>query len=59
MLSDADPSAGELVEANRATLGVLFDAAGWSEFEGLVQDYAFADAQAKLEHALDNKDWSR
>ena len=59
MLSDADPSAGELVEANRATLGVLFDRAGWSEFEGLVQDYAFADAQAKLEHALDNKDWSR
>ena len=59
LLSDADPSAGEFVEANRATLGVLFDVAGWSEFEGFVQNYAFADALSRLEHALDNKDWSR
>ncbi len=59
LLSDGDPSAADFIEANRATLGVLFDAAGWSQFEGLVQNYAFADAQARLEHALDHKDWSR
>ncbi len=59
LLSDADPSAGDFIEANRGTLGVLFDTAGWSEFEGFVQGYAFADAQARLAHAIENKDWSR
>jgi HPt (histidine-containing phosphotransfer) domain-containing protein len=53
LLSDSDPAAGEFVEANCGTLSPLFDAAGWSEFETLVQGYAFADAHARLARALD------
>jgi hypothetical protein len=52
-LSDADPAAGEFVEANCGTLSPLFDAAGWSEFETLVQGYSFADAHARLARALE------
>ena len=47
-LSDSDPAAAEFVDANRDALSPLFDAAGWSEFETLVQGYAFADAQAQI-----------
>jgi signal transduction histidine kinase/CheY-like chemotaxis protein/HPt (histidine-containing phosphotransfer) domain-containing protein/HAMP domain-containing protein len=53
LLSDSDPAAGEFVEANCGTLSPLFDAAGWSEFETLVQGYAFADAHARLARALE------
>jgi two-component system sensor histidine kinase/response regulator len=53
LLSDSDPAAGEFVEANCGTLSPLFDAAGWSEFETLVQGYAFADAHARLVRALE------
>ena len=53
----SDPAAGEFIEANRDALSPLFDAAGWSEFETLVQGYAFADAQARLEHALETSAW--
>jgi signal transduction histidine kinase/DNA-binding response OmpR family regulator/HPt (histidine-containing phosphotransfer) domain-containing protein len=52
LLSDSDPAAGEFIHANRGALSPLFDAAGWSEFETLVDGYAFADAQTRLEHAL-------
>jgi hypothetical protein len=31
---------------------LLFRDAEWPEFERLVQDYAFADAQSQLEKAL-------
>ena len=53
------PAAGEFIDANRDALSPLFDAAGWSEFEALVQGYAFADAQAQLEHALETSAGSR
>jgi HPt (histidine-containing phosphotransfer) domain-containing protein len=53
LLSDSDPTAGEFIDAHRDALSLLFDAAGWSEFDALVQGYAFADAQARLEHALE------
>ena len=59
LLSDSDPAAGEFVEAHRDALRPLFDAAGWSEFDTLVQGYAFADAQARLEHALETSAGSR
>ena len=59
LLSDADPAAGEFVDANRGVLSALFDAPGWSEFEMLVQGYAFADAQDRLEHALETSAGSR
>ena len=44
---------------NRDALRPLFDAAGWSEFDTLVQGYAFADAQSRLEHALETSAGSR
>jgi len=53
LLSDSDPEAGEFIEANGGALRPLFDAAGWSEFETLIQGYAFADAHARLARALD------
>jgi len=53
LLADSDPVAGEFIEAHRGALSPLFDAAGWSEFEALVQGYAFADAHARLAHALE------
>ncbi len=59
LLSDSDPGAAEFVDANRDALRQLFDAARWSEFEALVQGYAFADAQAQLEHALETSTGSR
>jgi hypothetical protein len=59
LLSDADPAAGEFIEAHRDALRPLFDAAGWSEFDTLVQGYAFTDAQSRLEHALDTSAGSR
>jgi signal transduction histidine kinase/DNA-binding response OmpR family regulator/HPt (histidine-containing phosphotransfer) domain-containing protein/HAMP domain-containing protein len=52
LLSGSDPGAAEFVDANRAVLRPLFDAAGWSAFESLVEGYGFADAQAQLDHAL-------
>ena len=52
LLSDMDPGAADFVEENHAPLRLLFDDAAWSAFERLVQDYAFADAQAQLEQAL-------
>jgi HPt (histidine-containing phosphotransfer) domain-containing protein len=54
LLSEFDPGAAEFIEANQAALRPLFAGDAWSQFEKLVQDYAFADAQARLEHALKN-----
>jgi len=59
LLSDSDPAAGEFIDAHRDALRPLFDAAGWSEFDALVQGYAFADAQSRLEHALETSAGSR
>ncbi len=59
LLSDSDPAAGEFIDAHRDALRLLFDAAGWSEFDALVQGYAFADAQSRLEHALETSAGSR
>jgi hypothetical protein len=59
LLSDADPAAGEFIEAHRDALRPLFDAGGWSEFDTLVQGYAFTDAQSRLEHVLETSAGSR
>lgn len=48
LLSDFDPGAVEFVEANQAALRPLFPGEAWKQFEGLIQNYAFADAQAEL-----------
>jgi signal transduction histidine kinase/CheY-like chemotaxis protein len=52
LLSECDPGAADFVEANRAALRPLFGGETWPEFERLVQGYAFGDAQARLEQAL-------
>jgi len=52
LLSDSDPGAGQFVETNHAALRPLFDDGTWREFEQLVQGYAFADAQTRLEQAV-------
>ena len=52
LLSEFDPGAVEFIEANQAALRPLLPGDAWPQFEKLVQGYAFADAQAQLEQAL-------
>ena len=52
LLSESDADAVEFIEANHAVLRPLFPGDAWPQFGKLVQDYSFADAQAKLEQAL-------
>ena len=52
LLSEFDPGAVEFIEANHAALGPLFAGESWPSFEKLVQDYAFAEAQTRLEEAV-------
>ena len=52
LLSEFDPGAADFIEENRAALHLLFNDGKWPQFEGLVQGYAFADAQPQLEQAL-------
>ena len=54
LLSEFDAAAGEFIEANRGALRPLFSGDAWPQFEKLVQNYAFAEAQALLEQALRN-----
>jgi two-component system sensor histidine kinase/response regulator len=54
LLSEFDPGAADFIESNQAALRPLFAGDTWSQFEKLVQGYAFADAQAQLEQALKN-----
>ena len=51
-ISDFDPGAVDFTEANQVALRPLFPGEGWAQFEKLVQNYAFAEAQAHLEQAL-------
>ncbi len=53
LLSELDPGAADFLETNHAALRPLFGDGTWREFEALVQGYAFADAQAQLEQALE------
>ncbi|MEI6392805.1 MAG: response regulator [Verrucomicrobiota bacterium] len=53
LLSEFDPGAVEFIEANHAALRPLLPGDAWPPFEKLVQGYAFADAQAQLEQALE------
>jgi signal transduction histidine kinase/DNA-binding response OmpR family regulator len=51
LLTESDPMAADFIAANRATLRPLFASETWPQFEKLVQDYSFADAQEKLNQA--------
>jgi ribulose bisphosphate carboxylase small subunit len=53
LLSDSDAGAVEFIQAHRDALRPLFDATSWVEFDARVQSYAFEDAQAQLERALE------
>ena len=53
LLSEFDPRAAEFVDTSQAALRPLFVGEAWPQFEKLVQNYAFADAQARLQVALD------
>jgi two-component system sensor histidine kinase/response regulator len=50
-----DPGAAFFIESNQAALRPLFSDEAWSRFVQLVQDYAFADAQAQLEQAMNSR----
>jgi len=50
LLADFDPGAADFVAAKNVALRSLVS--DWSQFEKLVQDYAFGDAQAQLTEAL-------
>jgi len=52
LLSEFDPGAADFIEANQGLLRPLFPGEAWTQFEKLVQNYAFAEAQAQLEQAL-------
>jgi signal transduction histidine kinase/CheY-like chemotaxis protein/HAMP domain-containing protein len=54
LLSELDPGAADFIEMNHAALRPVFDDGTWREFEGLVQGYDFARAQAQLEQALES-----
>jgi two-component system sensor histidine kinase/response regulator len=54
LLADSDAGCGDFVEANRALLQAVIPAAQWSEFERLIQEYAFAKAQVLLGSAMEN-----
>jgi hypothetical protein len=52
LLSEFDPGAADFVESNEMALSPMFKGESWTQFEKLVQNYSFADAQAQLEEAL-------
>ncbi len=52
LVSEFDPAAVTFIEENHATLQPLFSREAWPGFEKLLQDYAFAEAQTRLEGAL-------
>jgi two-component system sensor histidine kinase/response regulator len=54
LLSEFDSSAADFLEANQGALRPLFDGETWAQFNSLVQNYSFADAQGKLEQTLQN-----
>lgn len=51
LLSEFDAGASDYLETQQAALRPLFSAEAWLEFEKLIQNYSFADAQSQLEEA--------
>lgn len=54
LLSEFDPGAADFVEAKRTLLQPLFTAESWAQFEKLVQNYSFDEAQTLLAQAQQN-----
>jgi len=56
LLSEFDPGAADFVEANQGALRSLFDGGeSWTQFQNLVQGYAFGEAQGRLEQAIQSR----
>ncbi|HEX6274554.1 MAG TPA: response regulator, partial [Polyangiaceae bacterium] len=55
LLSESDAECGDFVEAHRALLQAVFPVSQWSEFEKLIQQYAFGEARALLASAIDSR----
>jgi two-component system sensor histidine kinase/response regulator len=51
LLTECDPGAADFIAANRLMLRPMFAGETWPQFEKLVQDYSFVDAQEKLAQA--------
>jgi hypothetical protein len=56
LLSELDPAASDFLATNRAALRPLFSDDAWPQFERLLADYSFAEAQTRLEEALERWD---
>jgi len=52
LLTETDPTASDFLAAHQPALRPLFTQDGWQQFERLLDDYSFAEAQARLEQAL-------
>jgi hypothetical protein len=52
LFADFDTNAVTFTEENQASLRPAFDAVTWEQFLRHTQGFAFADAQALLDHAL-------
>jgi signal transduction histidine kinase/CheY-like chemotaxis protein/CHASE3 domain sensor protein len=52
LLSELDPAASDFLATNHAALRPLFTEDTWPQFERLLADYSFAEAQTRLEDAL-------
>ena len=52
LLTETDPTASDFLAANQTALRPLFTQDGWQQFERLLDDYSFTEAQARLEQAL-------
>jgi len=52
LLAECDPDAVDFIEANQPAMRALFAGETLTQFQTLVQNYAFADAEAQLTQAL-------
>jgi two-component system sensor histidine kinase/response regulator len=52
LLAETDPTSSDFLAANQSALRPLFTQEGWQQFERLLDDYSFVEAQAQLEQAL-------
>ncbi len=54
-LNNFDPAAGDCLEANQDVFRTLLPAEAFAAFEQQVSGFAFADALAGLQHAVQEK----
>jgi hypothetical protein len=52
LLAECDPGAADFIEAKQPAMRALFASEALAQFQTLVQNYAFADAETQLAQAL-------